>query len=84
VYDELLMLFKKAKLSVFNNKWSEVFDFVIYSNDPNAKNQIKISNNVNSNFVAPFAKVKELLKKASKVKGEELTSVSQVKGIDLS
>jgi hypothetical protein len=38
VYDELLLNFKQAKLSIFNNKWNDVFNFNIYSNDPNAKN----------------------------------------------
>jgi len=84
VYDELLLNFKAAKLSVFNNKWSDIFDFKIYSPDPNAKNEVKISNKVDSNFVAPFYKVRELMNKASKAKGQELTSVNQLTGIDLS
>lgn len=83
-YDELLLHFAKAKLSVFNNKWNDVFDFKIYSSDPNAKNQVKISTKVDTNFVASFAKVHELMTKAGQLKGEELKSIKQVKGIDLS
>ena len=64
VYDELLHHFKQSKLSIFNNKWNDVFDFKIYSNDPNAKSQIKISNKVDPNFVANFNKVHELMTKA--------------------
>lgn len=77
------MNFKKAKLSVFNNKWNDVFDFKIYSSDPNAMNQIKFSAKVDPNFVAGFDKVYELISKASKVKGEALTSIDQVEGVEL-
>jgi hypothetical protein len=83
VYDELLLNFKKAKLSVFNNKWNDVFDFKIYSSDPKADKQIKFSAKVDPNFVASFDKVYELISKASKIKGEALTSIDQVKGIKL-
>ena len=72
-------------MSIFNNKWSEVFDFKVYDKDPKKKiSNIKLSNKLVPNFVAPFNQVHELMTKASKAKGQELTSVNQVKGIDLS
>lgn len=71
----MLQHFYNAKLSIFNNKWSDIFDFKVYSSDPNAKNQIKISENVDNDFVTNFDKVNELMDKAGKIKGEMLTSI---------
>lgn len=65
----MLEHFHKAKLSVFNNKWSDIFDFKVYSSDPNAKNQIKILDTLHTDFVTSFDKVNELMNKASKLKG---------------
>jgi hypothetical protein len=70
-----------AKLSIFNNKWNEVFDFTFYSTDPKS---IKMASKLDTNFVAPFFKVKELMTKASKSVGRELKSVKELTGIKLS
>jgi hypothetical protein len=81
VYDELLEQMLKAKLSVFNNKWTEVFDFTPHRGDGSGLNY-SLKSTLYPEFVSPFDKVSELVTKVSQARGAQIMSLKQVTEVD--
>jgi hypothetical protein len=73
-YAEFYAQMKQAKLSLWNNKWTEVFDF---SKKESASN-FAVRPRLQSDFVTHFSEMQKIMSHLSQAEGKEINSLKEV------
>ena len=82
-YPQLFSHLKAAKLSLWTNKWTDVYDFTPGFSAESGKPNYKVSNKIISNFVSQFDEIHSLVKRVSKKKGNEITNLEDISENDV-
>lgn len=75
VYPELASQMEKGKLHVWNNKWSEIFDF---SKRKDGQLNYKVVPDINLEYVPSMKMMQGMLQQLSKIVGKDLDSLKDV------
>lgn len=75
-YDGLLSHLMKAKISLWNNKWTEVYDFTPHKTaDDGTPNWTVVPDLYEGDFIVPLERMKGMLEKVRAVHGEEVKTI---------
>jgi len=83
-YPELYLHMRKAKVSIWENLWSSVYDFTPDKKADDGKPNWSLSKHQVEGFISQFTELQKLVQRVSKLKGgAAITSLEDIKEEDL-
>ena len=77
-YPELFSHMRSAKISLWTNKWTDIYDFTPEKRADDGTPNYTISTLTKQNFVITFSEMKKMFERASKEKGEETNDMRDI------